>query len=234
MLEHGLAGFLASASPPNGSTLLRRWSENSPHLLLLVTALIIPRFIPDINQPDSEIETWRSEFAHLTLHKLGSVARLSSSDILLYHMVNISLHVSLDLLQCFARSKTGDATDAARSLLITRVQKWISSRHGAVARWHAIRIVLEAQSHFNKKPKPTDEDQGQSVSDDSNDASGLGAPHVPYSVYYATLVLWSAATISGSPQMEQELLLRTGSHVLNSMSVRIAGVLANALSEVKH
>ena len=70
--------------------------------------------------------------------------------------------------------------------------------------------------------------------EESIKASRLGAPHIPYSIYHATLSLWSASVVSESTKMERALLLQTGSHVLCSLQVRVARVLANALLEIKH
>ena len=200
---------------------------------LQVVSLMIPRFTPGAFCLQPEPELWRSDFAHLALHQLGAATNISASDAFLYHMVNISLHIDLHLLQCFARPGGGASTEAVRKSMAADFANWSQGRHGAIARWHATRIVLQAQSSLSKKANAKDEPQGHISPSPKSHASMLGAPHVPYSIYYATIVLWGAATVTGSSQMERELLLRTGSHVLCSLAVRVASVLASALSEIQ-
>lgn len=202
-------------------------------ILLALSALITPRFIPNNEEPESENELWRTDFAHLALNNLGVTADLPLSDVLLYHMVNISLHISLNTLQCLARCKVGDATDTTKALLTRHVKRLHSTRYGEIARWHATRIVLKAQNHFSGQTKATAAVPSHSSSKERSSHLALGAPHVPYSIYYATLVLWSAAAVNDNSQMERELLLRTGSHVLSSLTLRVARVLAGALLEVE-
>ena len=200
---------------------------------LAFIALMVPRFIPPTNRPLSDTEPWRSEFVQLALQDFGKNDDLSVPDILLYHVTNISLHVSLDLLQCFARSRSDETTTAMSTALTARMQDWHCSTRVATAHWHASRVMLETQKALSEQAKayalPC-----RTMREESIKASTLGAPHIPYSIYHATLILWSASVISENTKMERALLLQTGSHVLCSLQARVARVLANALLEIKH
>ena len=201
---------------------------------LSLMALIVPPCAPDAEASDSGDAASASltDYVHATFHGLGAGRDFSISELLMYHMMNISLHVSLDLLQCFTRSTSGECMEASKDLVTNRVKKWHSSKHGIVACWHATRIMTGTQEELHKQVKTQERTVTRPESMDATETPLLSAPHVSYSIYYASIVLWSAATISGSAKVERDQHLKTGSKLLRSLPVRVASTLANALSEI--
>lgn len=187
----------------------------------------------------------KSDFVELAcdtwLRSLGE--RPEPSHLVVYHMMNIMLHTNLTILQSFAHSPPGSAArDPKKSLAAREIHGWTQSRHYKIARWHAENMLSSIEGAFvtslNKAEAATLQQLSSRSSFSTTEPRRLPfeAPHVPYAMYYATLVLWGGAAIeesAGASSVSAQALIARGERVLSLHKVHIAQLLARVLNEVK-
>ncbi|KIW19378.1 hypothetical protein PV08_03673 [Exophiala spinifera] len=190
------------------------------------------------------LSLWKPDFAELACDNWLRTRRGKAdfSCLVVYHMMNIMLHANLTVLQNFAHSSPGSAVrDPKRSLTAREVYAWAQDRHSKIAQWHAENLIISIEGAFTSATKMDQREPQQPPSRASFSASEprrlpYEAPHVPYGVYYATLVLWCGAVVeeSGghSPSGLQALIAR-GERILSLHRVHIAQLLARVLNEIK-
>jgi hypothetical protein len=186
--------------------------------------------IQDLSLPVLSVISWASFASQLDSAStqialdrwVNAQTSISSSNMLLFRMVQISLHANLELLQTYALAKSN--RKSGLESVDNDMRAFYDSPNGMLTRHHASRILSNVQKF------PLSELEQKMA--DSYREEPLGAPHVPYCVYYATLMLWSSSVIAGDSALSQSSHLQTGLSVLASLKSRIAMVLSNALREV--
>ncbi|KAK5242186.1 hypothetical protein LTR40_012878, partial [Exophiala xenobiotica] len=159
-----------------------------------------------------------------------------------YHMMNIMLHANLTVLQSFAHSPPGSAArDPKKSLAAREMHAWTQDRQYKIARWHAEQMIVSVEGAFTSTAKTDQQGSQQPPSRSSFTASEPRrlpheAPHVPYAIYYATLVLWCGAVIEergGAQPASVQAPIARGERILSLHKVHIAQLLARVLNEIK-
>ncbi|EXJ74257.1 uncharacterized protein A1O5_02553 [Cladophialophora psammophila CBS 110553] len=187
----------------------------------------------------------KSDFVELAcdswLHSLGEGPE--PSHLVVYHMINIMLHTNLAILQSFAHSAPSSAArDPKKSLAAREIHGWTQSRHYKVARWHAENMLSSVEGAFVTSLNKAEAANPQQISSRSTFSATeprrlpFEAPHVPYAIYYATLVLWTGAATeetAGSASVSAQALIARGERILFLHKVHIAQLLARVLNEVK-
>lgn len=219
-------------------------------LACLVTHLW-PAMYPSQNQYAADnilvesLSLWKPEFAELAcdtwLHARGP--REDFSSLAIYHMMNIMLHTNLTVLQIFAHSAPGsEARDPEKSPAAREVYAWTQDRHHQIARWHAEQIITTLERSFtsstNKAELQTSQHLLSRPSFSSTEPRRLPyeSPHIPYAVYYATLVLWCGMVTEqghGSASPSVEAPIARGERILSLHKVHIAQLLARVLNGIK-
>lgn len=158
-------------------------------------------------------------------------------------MMNIMLHANLTVLQSFTHSAPeAAARDPKKSLAAREIHAWTQGRHYKIARLHAENMIASVEAAF---AAPVNRSEWQTPQRMASGSSSLNrevrrlpfeAPHVPYAIYYATLVLWCGAvfeenTVSSSTSTQGPIA--RGERILSLHKVHIAQLLARVLNEVK-
>lgn len=187
---------------------------------------------------------WKAEFVELAcdtwLRTAGPAVK--SSSLAVYHMMNIMLHANLVGLQSFAHSLPGsDTRDPDKSSTGKEIHAWLQDRHYEIALWHAGNLINSVESDFvapTTKARKQDSRRPSSMSSSSPEPARLPfeTPHVPYAIYFATLILWCGAMAGDntySSTASARAHLARGEQILSQHRVLIAQLLASVLKEVK-
>ncbi|KAK5049565.1 hypothetical protein LTR84_004494 [Exophiala bonariae] len=180
---------------------------------------------------------WRTEFVELAL---GRWIDAQQGDVepwllVLYHMIHITQHCNLGLLQRLARfiSRTDRIPSGAGAL--ASVKKWLSGRKYAMSEWHAKALLKVAQRSISD----TEQQWGQNSSrnaDYDQITPYCYAPetlHFPVCVYSATLVLWYGSLNLGRDEFLRNAPLEHGIQILGGLKMHLARSLGTALMELK-
>lgn len=201
---------------------------------------------PDDPDPEKAHDSalWKSDFVEMACQSwLRSQRTTQCSTLVLYHHINTILHANLVLLQRFAHSsQTATTRDPEKSPTVKAIHCWIQGRDYEVARWHSTQLVSTIESAIAaSKSNPTSQDSRLPSSFLASPPlegprSSFEAPHTPYAIYYATLVLWAGELTSDmtttSAASAKSHLVR-GEMILSAHKARIAQLLARVLSEIK-
>lgn len=188
---------------------------------------------------------WKADFVELAcdtwLRTAGPGANPSS--LAVYHMMNIMLHANLAGLQYFAHSHPGsEARDPEKSSTGREIHAWVQDKHYMIASWHAENLTNGIENAFDT---PSDRAKKQDSrapltihSSTSTEPPRLPfeTPHVPYAIYFATLILWCGAMVKDnncSSDASARAHLARGERLLSLHKVHIARLLACVLQEVK-
>lgn len=200
----------------------------------------------DKSRVSGDLFMWRADFAELAcdtwLHKIHQPGNISH--LVIYHMMCIMLHANFTVLQSFAHSSPGSTgRDAKRGSAAREIHAWTEDRHYTIAEWHAENMIAGIETAL-LDPMVTRQVSNKT----STRTSSLSAteplcllfetPHVPYAVYYATLVLWSGAFIAQkcadpASAVSARAQLARGERILLLHKVHIAQLLARVLCGVK-
>ncbi|KAF9762332.1 hypothetical protein IL306_003452 [Fusarium sp. DS 682] len=166
-----------------------------------------------------------------TLTALASLAPnlWSLSDLSLYHAMCIMLHTRLTALQTLVdinRSSTqADSRTAAAS---KGINAWLKSGEHNIACWHAERLLTAAENLLSSTQVDSRQ-KTKALTDDQHEA-----PHVPFALYYATLVLYVKGAFGDSELLPSQIrvpILR-GERVLSLLRAQIAKSLARVVREI--
>lgn len=184
-----------------------------------------------------EPSPWKTEFVEVALSRWieTQTGNEEPSMLLLYHLVHISLHSNLGLLQRLARLVTKSGRMPSNAKVYNSIERWLKSRHYAIAQWHAeglLKVITlskgggsdrwnlggQAFSTFQIKPRTL----------------MLDTPHQPFCAYFATLVLWYGCLVpsQGQGRLQRNACITQGARILFDMKVRVARNLGNALYEL--
>jgi hypothetical protein len=157
------------------------------------------------------------------------------SSLAIYHMMNFMLHADLTMLQHFAHSTPGSAArDPKKSLVAKEIKSWKEGRHYKIANWHAEGIIASVEKAIGAS---SSKEQQRSVPTNTEPRRlQFEAPHVPYAIYYATLVILCGALTEDTTDMpgsNAQVFIARGERILSLHKVHIAQLLARVLYEIK-
>ena len=173
---------------------------------------------------------WKSDLVEIKLQQWyeehGRNSSCCSSTLILHHMICLNIHSNIDLLQRHARSVAKTRCLPTQANVFHTIERWRSSRQYAICTWHATKILILGISdlteveHVGSRPNLSPE-----------------PPHVPFCIYFATLVLWYGA--AGRPDHEQQQRLKLGgscieigARLLSNLKAHVAIHLRRALHEL--
>ncbi|KAJ9608016.1 hypothetical protein H2200_007004 [Cladophialophora chaetospira] len=187
------------------------------------------------------VSLWKGDFVELACDSwLRSQPQATASDLAIYHLMNIMLHANLTVIQSFVHSASDSAArDPKKSLAAMEIHAWTRSRHYQIAHWHAERMIAAVQEAFTAPSSRSEQSDIQAHIRASSGADprhlSFEAPHVPYAVYFATLVIWCGDILNetiASTSSGQATIIR-GERILSFHRVHVAQLLGRVLSEVK-
>ena len=193
---------------------------------------------------DVSVETvslWKGVLVELACDTwLRSQNHATASDLTLYHLMNIMIHANLTVIQSLAHSAPDSAArDPTKSLAAMEIHSWVRSRHYEIAHWHAERMITAVEAAFVAPPSRPELSSLQAHIRSSSGAEPrrlpFEAPHVPYAIYFATLIIWCGAMLgetSTSSSSAQASIIR-GERIMSFHKVHVARLLGRVLSEVK-
>lgn len=197
------------------------------------------------NMLKESLSLWKADFAESacdTWLRTSGKAK-EPSYLTVYHMMNIMLHTNLTVLQSFAHSASGStARDPMKSSVAREIHAWTQDRHYKIARWHAENMINSIEGAFTTSTNRVEHQNSHHPSSRSSFWTTerrrllYEAPHVPYAIYYATLVLWCGAvtdTSTISSSAAAHAMIATGERILSLHKVHIAQLLARVLNEIK-
>ena len=211
-------------------------ASNAPH----IWSAMYPRFNADLgdNVLVEAIDVGRPYFAEIACERWLSAHTaeepINTSHMAVYHMMNILLHANMTLLQIFAHSPPDSPTrDPATSAWAREVLRWTQDRHHGVALWHAEQLIGTIETAVAHRV--TDQHHNSSrTSRNQSTTDAQESPHVPYAVYFATLVQWCGGIMRKPPMTATELqapIVRS-QRILLLHKIHIAKLLAKALSNI--
>ncbi|GAM86923.1 hypothetical protein ANO11243_049440 [Dothideomycetidae sp. 11243] len=190
--------------------------------------------------------SWTPEFAELACDKwLQDRGPFSDwTHLVAFHMMNMMLHANIPVLQSFAHSAPGSqARDATRTWIGTEVRSWAQDRHAEIARWHAEHLIQTVEGALTSAPSggAATTPHGRSSSWGSSSVTAprrlpYEAPHVPYGIYHASIILW-CTTLLQSENAALAAVAHThivwGERLLSLHRLHVAQLLAHVLLEIK-
>jgi hypothetical protein len=171
-------------------------------------------------------------------HRSGPAA----SSVVLYHLMNVAMHTNFLAMQKYAHRWSSDRRGSDKDKHRIFILRWIRSRHYAISKWHAWRIldIVEHVSNVTRYGKDgvadTSHSTGRSVSSDITEkyaTNGIEGAHVPYAVYWAVMVLWCGAELPDEKRAGIGLSsLTRGRSLLAQHRLRIASILERDLRRI--
>jgi len=160
----------------------------------------------------------------------------SYADQAVHHMMQIMLHTNVTTLQMFAHAAPESfARDPALSTTAKEIFGWVKDDHYEVASWHAEQLTAGVEKSIHAV-KSNSGNASQRSASNITEAPRLDfeAPHVPYAIYYATLILWCKyATAPGKMSAAQiRAPVVRGERILSLHRVHAATLLGHVLAEI--
>lgn len=159
--------------------------------------------------------------------------------LVLYHTMYILLHANMTTLQTYAHSSLGPHTrDITASAVAREVHDWVTSRHFKVAYWHAEQVLSVIENSFVVTKRDTTQ-RCASRMPGSNivDSRSLTyeAPHVPYAVYFAALILWCRVGLNSDTASIRQAPapIPRAEKILWLHKMHVAQLLASVLNDIK-
>ena len=143
---------------------------------------------------------------------------------LLYHLTHLNMHSNLELLQRLAHEFTKSAHTNDQGHYSRLVLTWVEGEHFRISQWHAetiLRLVKESQAASRRRSQ-TDKDE--SILSEP--------PHLPYCVYFATLILWYGLWARNGQTSAQDAHLDASVQLLFSLRAHVSKILGHALLEL--
>ena len=254
--QHHFTGPLAQLRGEIADLSYKSYSHESENhrFDLAVLASLTPRLWPasysrfngygaEYTSIDS-LHLWKAEPMELACEVwLRSRTPSDPSHLAVYHMMNIVLHSNITVIQSFVHSAP-DSTgrDPTKNAAAREAVNWAKDRHYLVASWHADSLITAIERALTDSQHDSTQvgaRQGlRMVQSSHSDQRRLDheAPHVPYAIYYATLVLWCGQFTAGqhldSTRLSAKAVIARGERALSSHRVHIAQLLAQVLRGV--
>lgn len=188
---------------------------------------------------DSIVGPWRTDFVELAIDKWLRMHRyeVHASSQTLYHLMHMAMHANLLAVNNYAQSQASrHKQDCTKGSWHDLISKWVHGRHYEVAAWHADSVLECVESAVDAEVKDVAHNrhsQGQHFPV-STTRSAVDIVHVPYTVYYATLVLWcKLMVVDEANPAARHSCLRRGRDILKQLKLRIAAVLEGVLRKLR-
>lgn len=184
---------------------------------------------------------WKSDFVEVQLERWRTDC--SSDTVIdpwtksLYHMVHLNLHSNIDLLQRHARLVAKIGHLPLRPSVFCSIERWRNSRHYRTCRWHAEQVLEIVKSSSKQYPSTlTSRATGEAVCGSPRPpVANSEPPHVPFCIYYATLILWYGGV--GQAQLgntsSANMWIELGAGLLFQLKAHVATHLGKALYELR-
>lgn len=177
-------------------------------------------------------QLWSPEFVELALERWVSSdgkqvtdpEALDVSQALLYHLACINSYLNVGMILRFSHEFSNRSKIPSDSNLVDSVRRCIAGPDFKVARWHAeimLQLIKKTTSipfHLNQLTK-----ERQHMAE---------PPHLPYCIYFATLIIWCEEAEASSGRSIKESCIENGIQLLGTLKVRVSRVLGGALYEV--
>ncbi|KAJ6438748.1 Glyoxalase/fosfomycin resistance/dioxygenase [Purpureocillium lavendulum] len=173
---------------------------------------------------------WKGDFSALACDKWlhSQQPHHDHSAAVLYHCMKLVMHADIEFLQGYFMQSLGRARQSRnRSSQHTIVRTWLESHNGAVATWHANALLSEADGVLCEETRTYDMASSDTPNSRIMQKAYSDPPHIPYAVYFATLVLWaqgvacegSGFALAGAAEVAlgQRLLRRCSSRIARQM-----------------
>ena len=185
---------------------------------------------------------WRTDFVEQAADKWLRMHRdkVEPASQTLYHLMHITMHTNLLAVHNYAHFPvSGPVQDRVKESCRNFISRWVRGQHYEIAGWHAERLLecvekaLETDS-TEDVPVGRHRQSQEFLAPTRHSRSTVDIVHVPYSVYYATLVLWCGAKIvDGSCSLTRQSCVHRGTDILAQLKLRIATVLERVLRGLK-
>lgn len=231
-----LVESLVTPGCPVDPTALQRHSISS---LGALSAYLWPVTRMSFNQQTSGVGApaqhplWKRDFVALACDKWWNSQQPSSdpSAAILYHCVKLIAHADIELLESyFSRSLQKERRGHAEQAEYKKIRAWLASHDGAIALSHGNAVFSVAESLWRRDAN----DEGSPAHGSYRGATtqpSTDSPHMPYIIYFATLVLWaqdvSRKECEGA--MGGVALLAQGQRLLRKCTSRIAALMERVL-----
>lgn len=215
-----LSSFFDPASEPSRTTKSEKAS------LSAIIALAWPVLARDVKQTESP-SLWRADFFELALNNWAKSQDRSPPwrTTILYNMMIMSIHANLGLILRLAHAPKGVRNRTESSTAFATLKRWRETRHFVIARWHAQALLQRVRLGMKE--------EGEAGAALGRPSPIVEPPHLPYCVYYASLVLWTSSLLSPDGTKDEELPKSTCVQILAGMKVRVAELLAGILRDLK-
>lgn len=220
-------------------------SEFSLASLACASLFLWPVMYPRLNRYDVDnvvvesLSLWKKDFIDLTcdfwLRAYGEAA--NASQLAVYHMLNIMLRANLTVIQSFAHSAPGSpARDPTKGLAAREIYSWTRSTHSKMSRWHAEHLIANIEGMFTAPTSRPEQHNQASLSSTESRQLPFEAPHIPYAIYFATLVIW-CITVTEKGMTSSSLVAQAGitkgERILSLHKLHIAQLLARVLRDIR-
>ena len=221
-LLDGVVSLFTPGSSVNRDTV----SRNSLITLAVLSIYTWPAALRSANL-DRRNSVWKTEFVELALNSWiqAQPKDVDFSSSVLFHMTNISLHANIKLLQCFAHTSVDSRARNPNNMIACNLRDWAASEEFDVAIWHAHALLRGAKQAIDGSLRHTTSVEVQ--------LSTSEPPHLPYGIYFASLVLWCGSVVGKKDQAaDATSVVELGIQLLSGLKVRIAELLKSALREL--
>ncbi len=190
---------------------------------------------PDQGTLEGALSMGKPDFAELAcddwLRGQSPHAVVDPSHLAIYHMMNIVMHANLTVLQTFAHAPSDSPHRVGdKSAVVPELRTWIHGRHYDIAQWHAERLISAVEGAL-----PSNDSTASAPNLREERRLPFETPHVPYAIYYASLVLWCKDAIlhlkSSSAQVKAPIV--RGERLLLLHKVHVAQLLARVLDTIE-
>ena len=248
---HKLHKLVAEVTDGGRTTMPNAGSDFSLASLACASVFLWPVMYPRQNRYGvsnvvvGSLSLWKRDFVDLACDTWLRIhgPSTNASHLAVYHMLNIMLRANLTVIQSFAHSQPDSpARDPKKGLAAREVHLWIRSPHYKFAHWHAEHMLTAIEAAFSSPASRSEQSHFQRLSERRSSSMPesrqlpFEAPHVPYAVYFATLIIWCGAMTeesSASISLAAQAAITRGERILSLHKVHIAQLLAHVLSDVK-
>lgn len=188
-------------------------------------------------------QLWNPEFIELALERWMTADKNNMSDpeetstldispALLYHLALMHSYLNLAMILRYSHEFSKRSKIPSDSNLVESIHRCISGPDFKIARWHA-EIMLQLIKKSTSIPYHLDRNHLA-----KERPQMVEPPHLPYCIYFATLVIWCAEAgvdvggSGGNGNSKKESCIENGIQLLGMLKVRVSRVLGGALYEI--
>lgn len=179
-----------------------------------------------------EPPTWKVDFVELALSRWNEALAPGEEpwDRVLFHMAHINLHSSLGLLQRHAKRLAKNIRPPTEQGSFAAISKWLASQHFDISAWHAKSLLGIVKSSIGDHHWATG--NFNSAEQLNRRAPISEPPHLPFCIYFASVVLWYGCLRPEQGRLQPNLCIINGTNLLSRLDVQVAKHLSDALCEL--